>query len=173
MMWYLNRATDDFGKDGVIKTHTCFIAPVYRKFPTQIIIEKLLSSYYYPYHRKLEHFAAEKNIRLGIDCHTMAVMGPPIAPDPGKARPLVCLSNAASTCPDRWLANLATCFREMFPREQIQINAPFKGGYIIKNHSAGIPWLQIEISRTDRYSEREKNDGVFNALSSWNSMNFK
>jgi len=47
------------------------------------------------------------------------------------------------------------------------INEPFKGGYIIRNHSADIPWLQIELSRTRNISNKDKRDGVLEALSVW------
>jgi formiminoglutamase len=50
----LNRAADDFRKDGVIKTHTCYDIPVYNEFPSQELINQLLADYYHPYHQQLE-----------------------------------------------------------------------------------------------------------------------
>jgi formiminoglutamase len=140
----LNRATDDFQKDGVIKTHTCYDVPVYSEFPSKKIIERLLSDYYHPYHQKLKKLIHSENIKVGIDCHTMAAVGPLIGPDAGEKRPLVCLSNGDGTCPDEWLHKLAESFQKVFPDEQVKINEPFKGGYIIRNHSAKIPWLHQE-----------------------------
>jgi formiminoglutamase len=90
----MNRAVDDFRKDGVIKTHTCYDVRVYKEFPSRKLIEQLLTKYYHPYHQKLERLTNTENIVVGIDCHTMAAVGPPIGPDAGKSRPLVCLSNA-------------------------------------------------------------------------------
>jgi formiminoglutamase len=168
----LNRATNDFRKDGVIKTHTCYDVPVYSEFPSKKLIERLLSDYYHPYHQKLEKFTHSKNIKVGIDCHTMAAVGPPIGPDAGKKRPLVCLSNADGTCPDEWLDELANCFLKVFPHEQVKINEPFKGGYIIRTYSSDLPWLQIELSRTEHISNIEKRDGVIKALNSWYNANF-
>lgn len=168
----LNRATNDFRKDGVIKTHTCYDVPVYSEFPSKKIIERLLSDYYHPYHQKLEKFTHSKNIKVGIDCHTMAAVGPPIGPDAGKKRPLVCLSNADGTCPDEWLDELANCFLKVFPHEQVKINEPFKGGYIIRTYSSDLPWLQIELSRTEHISNIQKRDGVIEALNSWYNANF-
>ena len=168
----LNRAADDFRKDGIIKTHTCYDIPVYREFPTRELIERLLSNYYYPYHQNLENLIDKERIKIGIDCHTMAVVGPPVGPDAGKSRPLVCLSNAEGTCPDAWVQSLADCFQKIFPQQQIAINDPFKGGYIIRNYSAGIPWLQIEVSRTDRISNIDKRAGIIKALFAWSKVVF-
>ena len=168
----LNRAVDDFGKDGVIKTHTCYNIPVYSAFPSQKSIKQLLYDYYYPYHQKLDRLAGSEKIKIGIDCHTMIAIGPPIGPDAGKKRPLVCISNADTTCPDDWLHKLAECFRNVFPKEQVNINTPFKGGYIIRNHSAKLPWLQIELSRTESISSIDKKNAVFEALTVWSNSIF-
>lgn len=169
----LNRAADNFGKDGVIKTHTCYDVPVYNRIPSQNLIEKLLTKYYYPYHQKLHPSAYSKKIKIGIDCHTMAEVGPPIGPDAGRQRPLVCISNAAGTCPDKWLSILAESFQKIFPHGKVNINEPFKGGYIIRSYSTELPWLQIEISRTERVANSVKKAGVFKALSAWSSIIFE
>ena len=168
----LNRAVDDFRKDGVIKTHTCYDISVYREFPSQQRIEQLLADYYHPYHQKLESLTSKENIKVGIDCHTMVAVGPPVGPDVGKIRPLVCLSNGDGTCPDEWLQSLAGCFKKIFPKETIKINEPFKGGFIIRNHSAKLPWLQIELSRTESIANSAKRDGVIEALDVWHRETF-
>jgi len=168
----LNRTADDFSKDGVIKTHTCYDIPVYSEFPSQKIIEQLLAAYYHPYHLKLEQLTNDENITVGFDCHTMNAVGPPVGPDAGKTRPLVCISNADGTCPDEWLTELAKCFKKVFPGEQVNINSPFRGGYIIRKHSTKLPWLQIELSRNEHISNSEKRDGVIEALNDWYKMTF-
>jgi formiminoglutamase len=163
----LNRAADDFRKDGVIKTHTCYDVQVYSEFPSQELINQLLSDYYHPYHQQLEVLSDNSKIKVGIDCHTMAAVGPPIGPDAGKERPLVCISNADSTCPDEWLYELGNCFKKVFHREQVNINEPFKGGYIIRSHSTKLPWLQIELSRTEKLPNTGKKRGISRALTDW------
>jgi formiminoglutamase len=163
----LNRAIDDFRKDGIIKTHTCYDVPVYREFPSKKLIEHLLAAYYHPYHQKLEKLTKSEKINIGLDCHTMAAVGPPIGPDAGKKRPLVCLSNADGTCPEEWLGELANCFQKVFLQEQVKINEPFKGGYIISNYSSTLPWIQIELSRTENISNIQKRYGVIEALNVW------
>jgi N-formylglutamate amidohydrolase len=77
------------------------------------------------------------------------------------------LSNADRTCQDEWLHELASCFQKIFPKEQISINEPFKGGYIIRNYSAKHAWLQIELSRKENISSSDKRDGVIEALNAW------
>ena len=40
----MNRAEDDFSKDGVVKTHTCWDVPVYSDFPEESIVNKLIEA---------------------------------------------------------------------------------------------------------------------------------
>lgn len=159
----LNRPPHDIGGDGVIKSHTCWNVPVYSNFPDDALIRNLLARYYFPYHEKLTGGAGNKAIRLGIDCHTMSAIGPPVGPDPGQERPLVCVSNADGTCPEEWIKGLAHCISEVF-KEKVAINTPFRGGYITRSHGAEMPWIQVEISRTDSYANEFKRDCVLEGL---------
>ena len=157
----LNRAENDFWKDGVIKTHTCWDVPVYNSFPSEAVIEALLEKYYRPYHRQLTGGAQE--MLLGIDCHTMAAKGPPVGPDPGKVRPRLCLSNADGTCPQRWMEIFRDSFARIFDGE-VSINFPFKGGHITRSHACELPWMQLEISRAPFLSNPEKSRLVLESL---------
>jgi hypothetical protein len=74
----MNRAADDFWKDGVIKTHTCWDVPVYSTYPSNDTISKLIAKYHKPYHTLLSSLA--KKVKIGIDCHTMAAVAPPSLP---------------------------------------------------------------------------------------------
>jgi N-formylglutamate deformylase len=161
----LNRAEDDRSKDGVVKTHTCWDVPVYRVFPPEKVVEELLSKYHRPYHQRLSELSSS-GVKLGIDCHTMAVKGPPVGPDPGKERPMVCLSNAGGTCPQEWMHVMESCFQDVFD-EPIEVNHPFKGGHIIRYHASEMPWIQLDLSRTPRLSNDEKRSRVLSALESW------
>ena len=160
----LNRAEDDFWKDGVIKTHTCWDVPVYSSYPSKDIIQKLIAKYHRPYHNQLSELA--KKVKIGIDCHTMAAVGPPVAPDSGKERPPICLSHAEHTCPDEWIESLAQCLSQSldFP---VSINEPFKGGHIIRSHAKEIPWIQIEYSRAPFISNKLKSACLLKALKEW------
>lgn len=159
----LNRAPDDIGGDGVVKTHTCWNVPVYSSFPDDTLVRLLLDRYYFPYHERLSAAAGAGAVKLGIDCHTMAAEGPPVGPDPGQERPLVCLSNADGTCPDAWINGLAEIFTALFQGE-VAINTPFRGGYITRFHGAEMPWLQLELSRTTALPAAFKRDCVLAGL---------
>ena len=159
----LNRAPDDIGGYGVIKSHTCWNVSVYSKFPDDTLIRGVLGRYYFPFHKALSAAAKTGRIRLGIDCHTMSAIGPPVGPDPGRKRPVVCLSNRDGTCPEEWLRILARCFTEVFG-EKAAVNTPFRGGYIIGSHAAEMPWVQLEISQTDAYPHAFKSNCVLEGL---------
>ena len=161
----MNRKEDDRQKDGVIKTHTCWDVPVYREAPSEEVITWLIERYYRPYHSQLSHLS--KGVRLGLDCHTMAAVGPPIGPDAGSKRPYVCLSNGdGSTCPQEWILSLSEHFSEVFG-DHVSINEPFKGGYIARSHAKEIPWIQIELSREPFFDNQEKGRCVFEAIKAW------
>jgi N-formylglutamate deformylase len=161
----VNRAEDDRRADGVVKTHTCWDVPVYEPFPPDDMVEQLLARYYRPYHERLTASSVGE-VRLGVDCHTMASIGPPIGPGPGAERPAVCLSNADGACPADWIESMARCFERAFERE-VAINDPFRGGYIIRAHARELPWLQVELSRAPFLSNIEKRERVIAALGEW------
>jgi N-formylglutamate deformylase len=160
----MNRAEDDFRKDGVIKTHTCWDVPVYRSYPSMEIIVTLIAKYHRPYHAQLSALA--QRAKIGIDCHTMAAVGPPVAPDSGKERPPVCLSNAGFTCPQEWIESLAQCLSQSLDLS-VSINHPFKGGHIIRSHSREVPWIQIEFSRVPLLSNKQKSSLLLKAMKEW------
>jgi len=159
----LNRAEDDRSKDGVVKTHTCFDVPVHDPFPPEEVVERLLERYHRPFHRRLRE-AAGAGVELGVDCHTMAAVGPPVAPDPGVERPAVCLSNADVTCPADRFEALCAAFETAFRGFRVARNTPFRGGHIIRTHAGELPWVQVEISRGRFLSNGEKRDRVIRAL---------
>ncbi|MBN1341679.1 MAG: N-formylglutamate amidohydrolase [Phycisphaerae bacterium] len=161
----LNRAENDRRPDGVVKTHTCWNVPVYRTPLTEPAIEALLARYYRPYHRRLRELAGA-GVRLGVDCHTMAALGPPIGPDPNLERPWVCLSDGEAACPTEWLTSLAACLERAFDHP-VSINVPFSGGHIIRSHAAELPWVQLELSRAPFMTLAEKRSRVLTALNAW------
>ncbi|MHC5010032.1 MAG: N-formylglutamate amidohydrolase, partial [Planctomycetota bacterium] len=160
----MNRAEDDFGKDGVVKTHTCWDVEVWRTPPPDELKRALLSRYHRPYHERLRR--PPRGVRLGVDCHTMAAHGPPVGPDPGVERPWICLSHGDGTCPDAWLDELAACFERSFGTPP-SINTPFRGGYIVRTYAAMLPWVQVELSRAPFLSLEEKRGRVLDALEQW------
>ena len=150
----LNRAEDDRppdNPDGVIKTATCFDRPIYSAPLEDRATEDLLARYHRPYHEGLENAGRNAGAVLALDCHSMAAMPPPVAPDAGRPRPLFCLSNGeGQTCDDLLLARLAARLAAAFdcPAEEVALNRPFKGGYITRRHGRNpLPWIQVEMNR--------------------------
>jgi formiminoglutamase len=162
----VNRDEGDFSKDGVVKTHTCWDVPVYSEAPDAALIERLLEKYYHPYHERLEALASSAGIRVGVDCHTMAAVGPPVAPDSGRRRPAACVSDADGACDPAWTRELARQLEAVIGGE-VKVNDPFKGGYITRRHARFLPWLQLELSRGDFTGVAEKRDAVTAALAGW------
>ncbi len=156
-----NRAPDDFRADGVVKTHTCWNIPIYSRRLEDAEVARLLQTYYDPYHSELSERA--KDAVLGIDCHTMAAVGPPIGPMAGEERPQICLGNADGTCPREWFVLMRECLEVAFESE-VSLNQPFQGGYIIRHHSRELPWLQLELSRSDWISREEKRERLLQGL---------
>ena len=165
----VNRALDDRRADGVIKTHTCWNVPIYNQPLPEPVIQALLQQYYQPYHQQLSTWV--NKVKFGIDCHTMATYGPPLGTDPDQPRPLVCLSNADETFPKPWLERLAFYFQQAFDME-ISINMPFKGGFIIKSHGHEMPWIQVEMSRSNVISNEQKRACFWKAISKFYDIMF-
>lgn len=162
----MNRARDDFRKDGIIKTHTCWDVPVYRAPLPDPVAQQLIERYHRPYHAEISRLSGEQVI-LGVDGHTMAAVGPPVGPDVGKARPAVCLSDVMGDCPNEWTDTMLETFREAFAPHTVALNDPFTGGYITRTHSVELPFVQIELSRAPYLSDAEKGTRVLQALKLW------
>lgn len=153
----VNRAPDDrppANPDGVVKSATCQGRPIYNDGaqPDDGLVAELLDRYYAPYHSRLERAAADPLMKLALDCHSMSTVAPALARDPGRARPLFCLSNGdGATCPHYLLNDLRRAIASTFECDiaQIRLNDPFKGGHITRTHGRGdVPWIQVEISRS-------------------------
>lgn len=161
----MNRAEDDYRRDGIVKTHTCWNIPVYREQLSDVLVETLIERYHRPYHARLAECSA--GVKMCFDCHTMAAFGPPTAPDPGVRRPHVCLSNAHNTCPRSLFAQLVRCFADTFGSGDVEVNTPFGGGHIVRAHAAERPWAQIELSRAEFMPIHEKYAAVLKTLQSF------
>ncbi len=160
----MNRADNDMRADGVVKTETIYRVRIYEQPLRSEQINQLLARYYYPYHKRLTQ--AVLGAKLGLDCHTMAAVAPPIAPDAGTLRPSICLSNADGTCPQDWFQLMSDCLQETFNCGVAQ-NDPFRGGFIIRSHAHELPWMQVEISRADFMTPDQKRDRFLQALTRW------
>ncbi len=176
----INRHPDDMAPqnpDGVIKSHTCWNIPVYKQesLPDETLVKILLDKYYYPYHKQIENFIKNPDIKLAVDCHSMAAKAPPIEADAGTVRPLICLGNLGDengeissfynrvTCDPELIRYMTDEFRITFQHEGVDVdppaitmmNAPFKGGHITRSYSGrGVPFVLIELSRALYLSNR-------------------
>jgi len=180
----LNRSVDQLPPnhpDGVIKSHTCYDKKIYKhqKSPNKDTIDSLIRSYYLPYHNQLKHVLnTNGHIKLALDCHSMAAVGPNNSNDKGKKRPLMCLGNVwGKTCSSFMINQIARCFCRSFgfKSTDIQINKPFAGGYITQTYGLErIPWIQVEISRalylTDKYFDPQRLQINTNRLNELNQM---
>ena len=160
----LNRSPDDlppFNPDGVVKSHTVTGKGIYRdnRVPQKDTLRLLLKKYYKPYHEGLA-LMSRKPLFCGIDCHTMLERAPSGSESSGRKRPFICVSNRGDrrgnkvvgrrlTCPPEMVRSLIRCLQEQFPEQadEIRLNDPFLGGYIIRQHSRHLPWIQIELNR--------------------------
>ncbi|MCD4746578.1 MAG: N-formylglutamate amidohydrolase [Bacteroidales bacterium] len=175
----LNREPDNMAPenpDGLIKSHTCYNEEVYKNgiLPDEKLKKKLIDKYYHPYHKFLEETARRDDIKLGVDCHSMAAVTPPMGGGTaGKPRVLICLGNLGNingkACPphnrlscDTELINFVKSeFISVFQYEDVEIEIPgicttnvpyeggyFEGGYITRKMGyEAIPFFQIEMSR--------------------------
>jgi formiminoglutamase len=169
----LNRREDDIAPgnpDGVVKSQTCYNAEVYKPgcLPGPDLKQILLDRYYRSYHGALDEILEHRDLQLGVDCHSMAAVSPPIENDAGKARPLICLGNLGDsegspcepfrriTAPPELILFMRDEFRKVFAHEDVDLevpdvataNVPFSGGYITQRVGGGpLPFVQIEISR--------------------------
>lgn len=160
----LNRPPDDFSLDGVVKTHTCQMDPIYKQPLSAEQVKELLQQHYYPWHMKLTTASSTRGVLFGIDCHTMAETAPANTTDSGTRRPRVCLSNAGISCPDNWLEIIAEKFEHHFGAGSVSINQPFQGGFITRKLSKMCPWIQLELSRENFTNYKEKNRVVFDVI---------
>ncbi len=162
----MNRGPADFSRDGVVKTHTCWDVPVYTRPLKPQEATMLVERYHRPYHEALSRIARQRDVRFGVDAHTMAAVAPPVAPDPGAPRPPICLSNADDTCSRADFERLAHCL-ELSAGVEVARNWPFLGGYIVRSHAGEMPWVQVEFSRGPWATPEEKRAYVLQALERW------
>ena len=160
----MNRGRQDRRKDGVVKTHTCWDVPIYDPPPPEELLVALLDNHHKPFHRALSTEVTSGAYRLAIDCHTMAAHGPPVGPDPGAERPLVCVGTGhGTTCPQPWVDVIVECFADAFGVRP-EIDRPFSGGFIVRHYGAQMPYVLLELSRTSNVSVDDKSRAIVDAV---------
>ncbi len=153
----LNRSLQDMppdNPDGLIKSKTCYDKPIYTngKEPDDSLKTMLIEMYYNPYHQSIQKSIDELDLKLCLDCHSMASVAPYFSPDKNKSkRPAFCISNNdGQTSTQEMIELLADSISESYPvdRSEISLNDPFHGGHITRTYgNAPVPWIQVEMNR--------------------------
>lgn len=160
----LNRSLQDMppdNPDGLIKSKTCYDKPIYAngKEPHDSLKTMLIEIYYNPYHQTIQKSIGELDLKLCLDCHSMASVAPYFSPDKTQSkRPMFCLSNGdGKTSSQEMLEHLADSISESYliDRQDISLNDPFHGGHITRTYGNNpVPWIQIEMNRSLYLSEQ-------------------
>ncbi|MFB5597552.1 MAG: N-formylglutamate amidohydrolase [Nitrosopumilaceae archaeon] len=139
--------------DGIVKSMTCYKDPIYKlaSEPDSKLLQKLIKKYYEPYHTQILGVTKFLDLKLALDCHSMAAVAPDISPDVGQERPLICLGNCfGKSCSTEMTERLAECFRLAFglSSNAIKINEPFFGKYTTQKYgNKPVPWVHVELNR--------------------------
>ena len=165
----MNRDPDDRGVCGVVKRNDCLGKGLYHTTPPEALLERLIDTHHTPYHEDISRLALASGARLAIDCHTMGEFAPPDAPDPeGSSRPMICISDRNGLSANQVYVNRLTHWlQKAFEGYEVKVNSPFSGGYTLRAHSTEIPYIQIEVSRTQAISDLEKSARLVAALTSF------
>ncbi|MBI5523240.1 MAG: N-formylglutamate amidohydrolase [Desulfarculus sp.] len=149
----LNRDAHDRGPQGVIALVSFGGRPVFLpgQEPSPQEVERRLAAYYHPYHQGLAQALTTPGLKAFLDCHAMDPVGPPQAPDAGRARAQVVLGNrGGDTCSMEMLERLGG---ELVARGfEVAYNTPYSGGFITRHHgpglkARGIMAAQVELNK--------------------------
>ena len=159
--------------DGVVKELTSYGHPVFKPGmrPDPAEEKALIDRYWRPWHDLLDEIAADPEIKLVIDGHSMAARGPNKYDPNEKLRPRACASNLGDThglprphlpgttmsaedlgvlaaALEQQFASLSPLCQEATPGP-VLLNAPYAGGWDLKAHGVNSPqpWAMIEVSR--------------------------
>jgi N-formylglutamate deformylase len=164
--------TDPNGRvgDGAIKGRTSYGVPVYAPGdePDADLQRVLIDKYWRPWQDKLAAIARNPDIKLVIDAHTMAAVGPSAFSDPDALRPRVQVGNHGDSQGEQLpgerpptaqpdlaralMGALRSRLGDLDPLtavgEDATLNWPFMGGYQLETHGGHTqPWLMIEVNR--------------------------
>ena len=154
----LNRSLQDMppdNPDGLIKSKTCYNKPIYTngQEPDDHLKTMLIERYYNPYHQAIQKSIDGLDLRLCLDCHSMAPIAPYFSPDKTQSkRPLFCISNNDGKASSKEMIELlADSLSESYSidRNEISLNDPFHGGHITRTYGNNpVPWIQVEMNRS-------------------------
>jgi N-formylglutamate deformylase len=161
-------------ENGVIKKVTFFGDDVFTEgsFPDYIAITGILKRYYFPAYETIKKVLATGEIKLIIECHTVAAVGPRRAHDRDTPRPLVSVQNICEingdrveSCTETMASALLASLKKNLSAEPHALHDPFVlsdkpiTGKLSGEFSVKIPYMRINLSRslflTDEYFNYE------------------
>jgi len=158
--------------DGVVKDVTSYGRAVFKpgQHPDLMEEREIVHRYWLPWHEQLDAIAADPDVKLVIDAHSMAARGPKKYDAQEKIRPRACVSNLGDTngnpnglpgvtmpaaslhflgqAMGRQFAHLDALCQTAEPGA-VPLNSPYRGGWDLKAHGleSKQPWAMIEVSR--------------------------
>jgi len=137
-----NRAPDSCGVKGIIAETDYKGRRIYLpgQYPDRQTREKRIRNYYAPYHEKLSKAVSDPLVKMFFDCHSLNGTGPADAPDAGKKRKDIIISNNGDgrgkprqgegpvTCPPETMDFIKSCLENA--GFSVAVNNPYFGGYI-------------------------------------------
>lgn len=163
--------------DGIVKHKTSYGATVYKdgQEPDAELEKHLIQIYWQPWHHTMATISQDERIKLVLDCHSMAALGPSGYGDPAQVRPRITASNLGDyegnptddnmplSAPPALTRLVAKQFGEVLGNlpdfaktsKAYDVNQPFSGGPIIWIHGGKAQsWLMIELSRATYIGEQ-------------------
>lgn len=166
----LNRNPDRRYEKGVVARTDYHGRSIHRpgSFPDESEVQRRIRKYYRPFHRDLAATLDNPAIRAVFDCHSLNGIGPADAPDAGKKRKDIILSNNGDregnrdpargepSCPRDSLQRIKGAFQDA--GFSVSVNDPYGGGFITVHYGRlyaerGKFCVQIEINQ-DLYRVR-------------------
>lgn len=160
----LNRGPGKGGKKGVIAQVDYHGRTIYRadRIPDEQEEERRIKEYYLPFHKRLIKEFEHPDIKVLFDCHSLNGIGPAEAPDAGRKRKDITLSNngdhdgnsdparGSITCPTKRLLLMKDAFQKA--GFSVSVNDPYAGGFITIHYGqkyahTGKFSVQIEINQ--------------------------
>lgn len=138
----LNRAPDSRGPKGIVAETDYRGRPVYLpgRYPDADAVEERIRKYYKPWHEKLARALSDPDVKCLFDCHSLNGTAPADAPDAGKKRKDIIISNNGDTrgrprpgrgpvsCPAEIMDQIR--FSLEAAGFSVAVNNPYQGGYI-------------------------------------------
>ncbi|MCB2225592.1 MAG: N-formylglutamate amidohydrolase [Desulfarculaceae bacterium] len=164
----LNRAPEDFGPKGVMALTDYAGREVFRpgRVPGRAEVAAGVADWWRPWHAAVAKALAAPGVAALIDGHSLDGVGPAGAPDPGKKRADVVLSNRGGaggeatpdkelSCPPKLLRRLGAALEA--EGLSVAYNTPYSGGHVIARYGPGLmaqgrAAVQIELNK-DLYAD--------------------